>query len=191
MTDRQRLAFTYRSEVTLDYDGDFEVTPGPHPLVDSDFGLEITYPTTIGAGYGIKLTENIRLEANIEWVEWSVNDTQNADLGVNGTLSIPQDWDNTITVGVGGDWQFSENWILRAGYVFLESPVPDSTISPTLPDADRHALSMGLGYTVGGHAIDVAYTYSIYEDRSSTTSAYPGTYDIDSNLVGLTYSYSF
>jgi long-chain fatty acid transport protein len=207
VTDRQRLVFTYRSEVEMDYEGDFDVTPslvpfpgpGSHPFVNSDFGLEITYPTTIGAGYGIELTDNIRVEANIEWIEWSVNDSQDADLGVNnivfgGPLSIPQDWDDTITVGVGGDWQFHENWMVRAGYIYLESPIPDSTISPTLPDADRHALSLGLGYTMGAHAIDVAYTYSIYDDREAgflENQAYPGTYDIDSDLFGLTYSYSF
>jgi long-chain fatty acid transport protein len=207
VTDRQRLAFTYRSEVKMDYDGDFDVTPslvpfpapGSHPFVNSDFGLEVTYPSMIGAGYGIELTETIRLEVNFEWVEWSSNDSQDADLGVNnivlgGPLSIPQDWDDSIRVGIGGDWQFDKNWILRAGYVYLESPIPDSTISPTLPDADRHALSLGLGYTTGAHAIDIAYTYSIFEDRKASfpeNLAYPGDYDIDSDLFGLTYSYSF
>ena len=55
-------------------------------------------------------------------------------------------------------------------------------------------MSLGLGYTTGAHTIDVAYTYSIYEDREASlfeNQAYPGDYDIDSDLVGLTYSYSF
>ncbi|MEA2068961.1 MAG: outer membrane protein transport protein, partial [Verrucomicrobiota bacterium] len=134
---------------------------------------------------------DIRIEANLEWLEWSVNDTQTADLGVNGSNPIPQNWDDTFTFGVGGDWQFAEQWVFRAGYAFIESPIPDETMAPILPDADRHALSLGLGYAIGGHAIDIAYTFSIYEDRYSTTSAYPGDYDIDSNLAGVTYSLSF
>jgi long-chain fatty acid transport protein len=194
VTDRQRLVFTYRSEAELEYEGDLDVTPGPHPFVNSDFELEIKYPTIIGMGYGIELTEDIRVEANFDWVEWSVNDSQDADLGVNGPLSIPQDWDDTIRVGIGGDWQFHENWVLRTGYVYLENPVPDSTISPTLPDADRHAVSLGLGYMKGAHAIDAAYTHSFFEDREASlleNQAYPGDYDIDSDLFGLTYSYTF
>ena len=156
--------------------------------------MEITYPNIIGAGYGIVLGESVRLEANLEWLEWSSNKSLDADLGSNGKLSIPQDWDNTITVSVGGDWQLDENWLLRAGYAFIESPIPDATMAPILPDADRHALSLGFGYTTGKHTVDVSYTFSIYDDREPTIAenpAFPGSYDIDSNLVGLTYSYLF
>jgi long-chain fatty acid transport protein len=159
-------------------------------MVNSSFNMDIKYPTVIGAGYGISLTDTIRVEANLEWLEWSVNDTQTADLGLNGTQAIPQNWDNTFTLGVGGDWQFSGGWVVRAGYAYIETPIPDETIAPILPDADRHVLSLGLGYTYRGHAVDLAYAYSIYDDRSST-SAYPGSYEIDSSLVGMTYSFTF
>ncbi len=187
MTDRQRAIFTYRSETELDYEGDLTVTPGA-PLVSSTFGLKVKYPTILATGYGIELTDNVRIEANLEWLNWSVNKTQTADLGANGSLSIPQNWDDTFTVGVGGSWRCCKNWTLRAGYAFIESPIPDATITPLLPDADRHALSVGLGYALGRHAVDAAYTYSIYDDRTGTPS---GDYDIDSDLLGLTYSLSF
>ena len=198
MTDRQNLALSYRSEVKVEYEGDLKATPSavavPPQLVNSSFSMDIKYPTIIGAGYGVSLTDTIRVEANLEWLEWSVNDTQVADLGANGTMSAPQDWDNTFTAGVGGDWRFADGWVARAGYAFIESPIPDETIAPILPDADRHVLSLGLGYTVKGHTLDLAYAFSIYEDRNNTgnpTAPYQGSYDIDSNLVGLTYSYSF
>jgi long-chain fatty acid transport protein len=190
VTEKQSLALSYRSEVKVEYEGDLEVNPQPGALVNSSFNLDIKYPTTIGAGYGISLTDTIRIEANLEWLEWSVNDTQTADLGANGSLPIPQNWENTFTFSLGGDWQFAQNWVFRAGYAFIESPIPDETLVPILPDADRHALSMGLGYALRGHTIDVAYTFSLYDDRAST-SAYPGTYEVDSNLIGLTYSFSF
>jgi hypothetical protein len=49
-----------------------------------------------------------------------------------------------------------------------------------------------LGFALGGHMFDLAYTYSIHSDRAApVTGASPGTYEIDSNLVGLTYSLSF
>jgi long-chain fatty acid transport protein len=203
VTDRQRLALTYRSEVKVEYKGDFDINtvgptpPGGDPAFDatsSDFSLDIKYPTILGVGYGMALTDTIRLEANLEWLEWSANDTQTADLGVNGTQSAPQKWDNTFTIAVGGDWQFASGWVARAGYAFIETPIPDETIAPVLPDADRHVLSIGLGYAVGGHSFDVAYAYSIYDDRkvgNNQMTQFNGDYDIDSDLVGLTYSYSF
>lgn len=156
--------------------------------------MDINYPATIGVGYGIVLADSIRVEANLEWAGWSANKTLTADLGSNGSLAIPQNWDDTFVFNIGGDWQLSEDWIIRAGYAFIESPIPDGTMAPVLPDADRHALSLGFGYTTGAHTFDIAYTFSIFEDRKVSPAenpAYPGTYDIDSDLVGLTYSYHF
>jgi long-subunit fatty acid transport protein len=63
-----------------------------------------------------------------------------------------------------------------------------------LPDADQNALSLGFGYTTGGHTFDLAYTFSIYADREvspTENDEFPGSYEIDSDLLGLTYSYSF
>lgn len=183
--ERQRLIFTYRSEVTLDYEGSLNASG--LPLSSSSFGLEIKYPTIIGLGYGFEVTDNFRLEANLEWLEWSVNETQSADLGANGVLAIPQNWNDTFTFGISGDWQFAENWTLYSGWAYIETPIPDESLAPILPDTDRHALSLGLGYQLGGHGIDLSYTLSLYEERTTTS----GTYDIDSDLIGLTYSYSF
>ncbi|HEY5621286.1 MAG TPA: hypothetical protein VIR77_01670, partial [Pontiella sp.] len=69
----------------------------------------------------------------------------------------------------------------------LPTPIPDDTMTWLLPDADRHALSLGLGYTVGQHTVDLAYTFSIYDDRDTPL----GSYEIDSDLIGMTYSMSF
>lgn len=183
VAENQRLALTYRSRVDIDYEGDF--SPG------GDFKAPVQYPNIVGLGYGIELTDDIRIEALVEWLEWSVNDTQT--LIVGGAPQVQQNsWDDTFTIGVGGDWQLDDSWVVRAGYAFIQTPVPDETVTPLLPDSDRHAFSLGVGYTVGGHTIDAAYTFSIYDDKSSPlTGVAPGSYEIDSDLVGLTYSFGF
>ena len=206
ITDKQRLALTYRSPFKVEYEGDFEVSNfvslpflPPGTSAKSDFETAIEFPTIIGLGYGIELTDTIRIEANLEWLEWSLNQSLKLDLDNNQALlfgndELPNNWDNTITFGIGGDWQFAPDWVFRAGYAFIETPIPDATISPLLPDTDRHALSLGLGYTTGPHSVDLAYTFSIYEDRDVSASAnpvYPGSYDIASDLLGMTYSFEF
>lgn len=206
ITDKQRLALTYRSGYTVKYEGDFEVS-NFQPLIpgtsaQSDFSTEIEFPNIIGLGYGIELTDTVRVEANFEWQEWSSNERLVIDVDNNRPLLgpapdanvIPNNWNDSIIFGIGGDWQFAENWVVRAGYRFLESPIPDKTTTPILPDPDQHSFGIGLGFQTGAHAIDVAYVYSIYEDLAPSAAEnplYPGDYDIDSNLLGLTYSYSF
>ncbi len=180
-TARQRVAATYRSRVDIDYKGDLKAGGA------GDFATTIKYPNIIGLGYGIQLTDNIQIETQLEWLQWSVNDTQT--LVADGTAStVDNDWDDTFTIGLGGSWAATDALVVRAGYAFIPSPIPDATVTPLLADEDRHALSLGLGYALGSHVIDVAYTFSIYNDRNSTPS---GAYEVDSNLVGLTYSYSF
>lgn len=207
ITEKQRLALTYRSGFKVDYDGDFEVSnfaPPPFPpftgtTPKSDFSTEIEFPNIIGLGYGIELTDTVRVEADFEWQQWSSNESLKIDLDNNQPLlggqdEIPNNWHNSIVAGIGGEWQFDKNWVARAGYRYLESPIPSSTTTPLLPDPDQHSFGFGLGYQNGPHAIDVAYVYSIYADvkpKSSENATYPGEYDIDSDLLGLSYSYSF
>lgn len=184
INEMHRVAATYRSAFEIDYSGDFKADGVP----DSDFDTSMKFPNIFTLGYGVQLTEDIRVETMVEWLQWSNNEKQTLEIEGQPPSTFVNNWDDAFTVGVGGDWQLDENWIIRAGYAFIETPIPDSTITPLLPDADRHAISLGAGYSTGGHGIDVAYTFSIYDDRGSTAS---GSYEIDSDLVGVTYSYSF
>lgn len=183
----QRLSLTYRSQMQIDYEGDFEINgakAGP-------FETEVKLPNIVGVGYGFELSERVQIEALVEWLQWSLNDSQKLVAGVPAP-DLENNWDDTFTFGLGGSWQALDSLVVRAGYAFIPTPIPDETITPLLPDADRHAISFGLGYTLGAHTLDLAYTVSIYEERSAPiTGAGPGIYEIDSNLVGLTYSASF
>ena len=106
----------------------------------------------------------------------------------------PQDWRNTITVGIGGDWKFAEAWVLRAGYQFYQSPVPDSTVSPIIPDADQNVLTVGLGFEHGHHSIEAAYGLDFYADRnisSDQNPAFNGEYEITAHLFSFAYRFTF
>jgi long-chain fatty acid transport protein len=177
VTESQHVALSYRSQVDLEYEG--------------DLNMDISFPNIFGVGYGIQLTDSIQMEALLEWIEWSVNDVQTATVTGLGTFELDNNWEDTITAAIGGSWDFAEGWVFRTGYSFIETPIPDSSLTPILPDTDRHVIGLGLGYTIAGHTVDLSYSHTIYEDRTSTNPDYPGTYEIDSNLVGLTYSYSF
>ena len=132
MTEKQRATLRYSSQVDMNYKGDYKVAG----ITVGDFSTKIRYPNKVGLGYGIQLTDTIQIEGLVEWLEWSVNDTVTSDAA--GTrLEQENDWDDTFTAGIGASWSASDAWVFRAGYSFIESPVPKSTISPILPDADR------------------------------------------------------
>ncbi len=202
ITDHQRLALTYRSTMTVDYEGSARIeNTGAPSDPGTSFGSQIKFPNIISVGYGIDLTKKVRLESDLEWLQFSqfknlgIRTGSIAELGgLNLSQNIPQNWRNTFTAGFGGDWKFSDHWILRAGYQYFESPVPDSTFSPTIPDANQNVITLGLGWKGAHSSLEFAYGLDFYNDRNITNDQNPalnGKYTFNVHLFSLAYRYAF
>jgi long-chain fatty acid transport protein len=207
------IALTYRSPVKVDYNGDTDVSAFPAGMQalglspSSDFDTSIEFPAVAALGYAVALSETVRVEADVEWVEFSRYDALTLNLGNNNPLlhapadpnplapsSIPQRWKDTWNFGAGADWDVTPDLTLRAGYIHLESPVPERTLAPVLPDASRHVITVGAGYRSGNHRIDAAYGLSIIGDRNVTANQNPfynGAYETTSHLMSVAYGYAF
>lgn len=201
LTEKQRIALTYRTPFDIKYEGDLQF--GSDPMLpgatkESDFASEIEFPGIFGFGYGIELTDTIRLESNVEWVEFSRFERLPLDAGSNSPFfpsGIEQDWDDTFTLGIAGDWRFARDWTWRLGYQFYESPVPDHTFSPTIPDANQHAITTGINFDGGPHRAEFSYGYIRYDDRdinnNGAAGLFNGHYEMDVHLFSLAYTYQF
>lgn len=202
ITEHQRLALTLRTPIRVDYEGHFDVNNVPAALgggqIRDDFKTSIKFPTILAGGYGIDLSDTFRVEADVEWLQFSNFKSLDLDSAAARSLgfprSIPQNWHDTFTAGIGGDWKFASNWVARAGYQYYESPVPDSTFSPTIPDADQNVFTIGLGFKHGPHALEAAYGLDFYGDRNirnDQNPAFNGDYKITVHLLSFSYRYSF
>ncbi len=205
ITERQRLALTYRSPMDVDYDGHVSldnITPLAAALgatARSPFSTSVGFPTIVAAGYGIQLSDTFRIEADVEWLQFSRFKSLDLKVGNNafllpGGTSFRQDWKDTFTAGIGADWRFANNWVLRAGYQFYQTPVPDKTFSPTIPDADQNVFTVGIGYKYKHHFLEAAYGADFYDTRHiahDQTAAFNGTYEITVHLFSFSYHYSF
>ncbi|WP_425449969.1 OmpP1/FadL family transporter [Virgifigura deserti] len=56
------------------------------------------------------------------------------------------DWNDSWFFALSATWRPAPVWTLRAGVAFDQSPVPDRTRDPRIPDADHQWLSLGVGY---------------------------------------------
>ncbi|MBN2683974.1 MAG: outer membrane protein transport protein [Pontiellaceae bacterium] len=191
MTDRQRLAATYRSPFKVEYKGDLAVTTLPTTPADAS----IEYPTVAALAYGLKISENLRVEVDTEWLGFSEYQalTINNTFGPLGVLTVPQRLEDTWTFGVGGEWDFAEHWTARSGFMYLENPTPDTTYGTLGPDEDQGVISFGLGYENDKHLFDIGYAYGIFGGRAigSSISSPPGYYDFEVQLLTLSYGYKF
>ncbi|MBX3745351.1 MAG: outer membrane protein transport protein [Verrucomicrobiae bacterium] len=200
-----RLAATLRTPLNVNYDGNLLATgvPGvPGGALGAPFASRIRFPTILAVGYGWQITDAFRVEANLEWLEFSRFDTlpigvPAAALGPFAGLLAPeirQDWRDTLTVGVAGTWDLGSGWRLQASYQFFESPVPDHTFSPEIPDANQHAIAAGVGYRHGRHRLGLAYSRVFYADRRIASNQNPGflgRYEVDVHLLSGAYGFSF
>lgn len=197
ITDRQRLALTVRSPMTVHYDGKFTLSSAPGPS-ESDFNSQIRYPTIVSVGYGLQPMDKFRLETDLEWIEFSRFNNLPVNIGANPagvpSQTIPQNWHNTITIGISSDYQITTNLTVRGGYQFYETPVPDETFSPTIPDANQNVITMGLNYHHKRSDFEVGYGLDFYDHRDISNNQVPafnGHYAFTVHLFSLSYRYSF
>jgi long-chain fatty acid transport protein len=186
---------TYRSGFELEYEGDARLGGAPMAVPPrDDLETAIEFPHIVAFAYGVELTERLRIEADVEWLEWSSNDALDLDVNRYTGLIPPElrnDWDDTWTFALGGDYRVNDVWRLYAGYAYLETPVPDGTYVPIVADADRHVFSIGAEWQRAGQTIGVAYAASVFEDRDVTDNVNPGlngTYTYEAHLVSVTYA---
>jgi len=197
VTDRQQIALAYRSTMVVRYSGTTQFENGP-AFPDASFNSKITYPNIVSIGYGLDVTDTVRLETDFEWLNFAQFQSLPINIGNNlvgvPSQDIPEKWHNTFTAGLGGDWKFADHWVLRGGYQFFESPVPDSTFSPTIPDANQNVITVGIGWNGKHSTLEASYGLDFYNDRHITNDQQPalnGTYTFNVHLISLTYSYSF
>lgn len=202
VTGRDRIAATWRSEIPVDYSGDGSIgnlTPAAQSLGFQENGsadTEITFPQILGLAYGRELTDALVAEIQFEWVGFSSFDELNLDFGGNNALFagnnvIRQDWDDSYTVGASLRYELEEGLRLHGSYQYFKSPIPDDTLSTTIPDADQNAFTVGLTKRWDGWYAGIGYSYVIYEDRNGVFGGVPGEMESNLHLLSLSLAARF
>ena len=111
--------------------------------------------------------------------------------------TVLENWKNTWIARLGLQYDVNESLALRCGFIYDWTPQPVESIDPNLPDANRYALTLGIGYRIGRIVIDAGYQYEKFADRASPNrSIYPfgwgeGTYKTTGHLFGVSLGYAF
>jgi long-chain fatty acid transport protein len=204
-SDLLRLGIAYRSSVDVDLKGDAKlsrIAPALQPIFGGStyktgVKSQVKLPQIVSLGVGFFPNQKLTIAVDVEWVEWSrygrtTLDFQNEipSAGFRDT-SLDNDWNSTWLYKAGIEYLICDQVALRAGYAFVESPVPDSSLSPATPEADQHNISIGLGYRYGNYWIDAFYLLALYEDRTVENSILSGKYENLTNYFGVSFGCSF
>lgn len=208
-TDNLAIGFSHRSEIDHDLDGsaDFDVPANaaavlgvvrPGFFVDTGVTAKLTTPsiTTLSAAW--QATDRFALMADVSETDWHSLRTIDIDFdGAQPTSSELYDWDDSMFYSLGAEFALSDSFTLRGGLAYDETPVPDETRTPRLPDNDRTWVSVGLTWAPS-EALEVsgAFTHIIVDDpeldiTSSTGARLVGEAEGSANIFGVSAQYRF
>lgn len=171
------IGVVYRSPMSIKLKGDarFSVPQPLSPLFpNGDVETAQKFPQMVVIGFGHQPIPRLLIEADIQWTNWNnfneqVLGFQNKSPAIQDT-TIRFDWKDTWTVRVGGHYDINDQVTARLGYTFDPSAVPDSTLSPLVPEMDKHIISSGVGFRKGLLGVDVFYAVAIGESRNVNNS---------------------
>ncbi len=199
-----QLGLTYRSTVKMKVsNGNASFTSIPESIANmfpqgTKFSTSLPLPQVLSFGVAVNATENLVIQADINYVGWKAIDSLKFDFSNHTQLLAdnhsPRHYQNTVAFRLGAHYRISEKWALMAGGAYDPTPVTDGFVSPDLPDANRIVLTGGLTYKVNNKLnLMAAFEYVTTEKRDASFDAagLTGTYQTKafSPCIGASYNF--
>ncbi len=205
-SERISIGISYRSEIELDFDGDADyqiTTAGQNFYTQMGYSdmiysvgaeTKITLPDMWSFGIALKPTERLTVEFDADRFGWSSYSSLNIYFDENDVLPnslTRKDWNDVWAYRVGMQYAVTETFDLRLGYARDNNPIPNDTIGPELPDADRNNYTFGFGFKGERAVFDFAYMWVDFDDRDVNNNIQTGTYESDAYLFAANLTYFF
>lgn len=170
LSDATRLGLGYRSQISHTLEGEF--TRSDIGLFDT-ISADLTLPDQLTAGLYHDINDQLAIMAEIDWTNWSTFDEIRVVGDTFGVLSVtPEDWENAWFGAIGLTWKASEDFSIRTGVAYDQSPIPDATRTPRIPGEDRTWLSLGASYNPAPNfSINAGYTHIFISDSTVNQTA--------------------
>jgi long-chain fatty acid transport protein len=127
---------------------------------------------TLGLGAAWQTTERLKLGGRVDWLRWSEsfdefgvsltggdNEDLREVLGRRLDDEVPLHWEDRFVFSLGAEYAVDEQWTLRAGWRYGQSPLPENLVTPLNGSILEHAVTLGVGYQCGDWRWDAGYSY--------------------------------
>ncbi|MCM8759342.1 MAG: outer membrane protein transport protein [Candidatus Omnitrophica bacterium] len=195
---KHSFGFVWTSPFEMDYSGTFSMTNFPQtlpgflngiqPTVKSRF--KIKFPEIYSLGYRWK-NEKIAFQMGAEFVKYSCLEKIVVDAGPNSIL-IPtfiKNWKDVWTFSGGLEYMINSACAINFGIGLIETPVPDRTFEPTLPDSDRIVYSVGTSINLKPGKLSLFYMQNNFKDRTILQGGFTdGVYKSSGSFIGCGFT---
>jgi long-chain fatty acid transport protein len=186
-----RVGLGYRSMVAHELEGDGTFDPGgpvgagisgfTGQFVNTGVKASVKLPETVSFGFHQDIDNQWSVMGEASWTHWSrfrelrirFDNPSQADSVTD------ESWENQWFVAAGVTYRPDQDWTIRAGVAFDESPIPDRTRTPRIAGEDRTWIAVGAGYEpFENMKIEFGYTHIFVDDS---------TLDLTASGIGNTF----
>ncbi|TRX76565.1 outer membrane protein transport protein [Pseudomonas mangiferae] len=133
---------------------------------------QMDVPASAALDWVHRFDDRFSLGTSLAWTQWSSFEDLTLKSHGNTIVSIPYNYRDTWMVSLGGDYRVTDQWTLRAGVAYDQTPTRDSTRDPRIPDGNRRFLSLGASYrfqSLPSLSLDAAYSRQFVQDARLKT----------------------
>jgi long-chain fatty acid transport protein len=105
---------------------------------------------------------------------------------------------------LGATYKYSDDWKLRCGIAYDESPASEAFLTPRIPDQSRWVLGLGANFKLtNSGSLDIGYLHIFMKDASlnlnnpvvpvqpAISRNLVGGYDSDVDVLSMQYTHTF
>lgn len=219
-TAADSIGLSYHSRINQVLGGDYKIFGGAAgkalivggPLLAPTAGLPMLNPNGGPANATLNMpafasldwvhqfSDQLTIAGSVKWTQWS--NFKSLTLTSNGQtlVSLPEEYKNSMAYGVGGDYKLNDQWTLRAGLGYDQTPTNIVSRDPRIPDGSRRIVGFGFGYKASEHmTVDMAYQHQ-FVGKTPVKLTNPlglgagsmvGNFQDHGDIVSLTGTYQF
>lgn len=227
LSDMTQIGLSAQTGTELNLEGDATISnfpiltaPGQTTTLTEKVRVPLAIPESATLGLRHRVNDEFTLLAGATYAKWSRFEeldviSQRSTPGEVSSVSgypyishVTEKWNNTWQFNLGGIWQATPEWALKAGYAWDESPVNEKYVTARIPSEDRHWLTLGAQWkdVRSGWTVDAAVGTLLFsgdakvDDREythdnptqpATPARYQATYDLSAWSAALQVSKAF
>ncbi|WP_368150028.1 outer membrane protein transport protein [Aeromonas sp. R2-4] len=149
VNENHRFALTYRSQVDMSFDGDFQGLTSGNRTVDGNLKLDLPAQAEF-AGYH-RLSPLFAVHYSVNWTDWSAfQELKATSSQCAGGVCLQKDekFKDSTRYSIGGTWYINPAWEARMGFAYDNTPIEADYRSLSIPDSDRIWYSAGATYHI-------------------------------------------
>lgn len=227
ISDMTQIGLSAQTGTELDLKGDATISnfpvpgvPGQTTTLTEPVRVPLAIPESATLGLRHRFNDEFTVLAGATYAKWSrfeeldIISRRESPGEVSSVSGYPyinhvtERWHNTWQFNLGGIWQATPEWALKAGYAWDESPVNKKYVTARIPSQDRHWLTLGAQWkdVTSGWTVDAAVGTLLFSgdakvsDREythdnptqpATPARYQASYDLSAVSAALEVSKSF